>query len=278
MVSFRVIKAKIRGLFMRSRLDQRLDEELQTHIDLLVEEEMRRGVPAAEARRIARFRLGGLDQTKESVRDARVFWLESSWKDLCYAWRRVSSTPAFSVFAVLTLALGIGATTAIYSIIHSVLGPPPGVRDIESIVNVYHWPGSNMAMNGLSYGDYLDFRSRQTVFQDVTAWSPFSPSFTANGQSEKSFGEIVDGSYFHVLGVNAELGRTLQPADAAPGAALVVVISHGVWQHMFGGSPEEFVDTHFSRRLQGAVGMRVAPHPPHRSVPALLAHLMCRAT
>jgi predicted permease len=238
MVSFRVAKAKIRGLFMRSRLEQRLDEELQTHIDLIVEEEMRRGISAAEARRIARLRLGGLDQTKESVRDARAFWLESSWKDLCYAWRRVSSTPLFSIFAVLTLALGIGATTAIYSIIHSVLGPPPGVRDIESIVNVYHWPGSNMAMNGLSYGDYLDFRSRQTVFQDVTAWSPFRPSFTANGQSETSFGEIVDGSYFHVLGVNAELGRTLQPADAAPGSPLVVVISHGVLQHMFGGSPD----------------------------------------
>lgn len=237
MVSFRKLKAKISGLFLRGRLDRRIEEELQTHLELLIEEEERRGMSASDARRIARLRLGGLDQTKESVRDARAFWLESSWKDVCYAWCRVSSSPLFSIFAVVTLALGIGATAAIYSIIDFVLGPPAGVRNIESIVNVYHWP-VRVPANGLSYGDYLDLRSRQTVFQDVTAWTSFGPSFTANGHSERSLAEIVGGSYFQVLGVNAEIGRTLQPADDSPGAPPVIVISHGVWQRMFAGAPD----------------------------------------
>ncbi len=226
---------------MRRRLDQRLDEELQTHLDMLVEEEMSRGLDAADARRIARLRLGGLDQTKESVRDARAFWLESTWRDVRYAWRRLCSAPFFSLFAVATLALGIGATTAVYSIIHSVMAPPPGVPNIERIVNVYHWRTGSIAsipIIGLSYGDYVDLRTRQTVFQDVTAWRRLRFSYAANGHAERSMGEVVEGSYFRVLGVKAELGRTLQPADDAPGAPLVVVISHGVWQQVFGGSPD----------------------------------------
>jgi predicted permease len=238
MVSFRVVKSRIRAVLKRDHLDKRLDEELQTHIDMLVEEEMGRDVPEPEARRMARLRLGGLDQTKELVSDARAFWLESSWRDLRHAWRRVCAAPFFSLFAVITLAVGIGATTAIYSIIHSVLGPPSGVPNIESIINVYHWPRGNPQILGLSYGDYLDLRSQQTVFQDVTAWGFFRQSFTANGQAETSFCEIVDGDYFRLLGVNAQLGRTLQPTDAVPGAPPVVVISNGVWQRMFGSSPE----------------------------------------
>jgi predicted permease len=238
MVSFLVIRSRIRGLFMRNHLNQRLDEELQTHIEMLVEEEVRRGASPEDARRLSRLRFGGLDQTRESVYDARAFWLESSWQDLRYAWRRVRATPLFSILAVLSLALGMGATTAIYSLVRSILGPPPGVPNIGSIVNVYHWPRGNPQIIGLSYGDYQDFRSRQTVFQDVTAWSFFHQAFTANGQAETSFGEIVGGEYFQLLGVNAQLGRTIQPGDDVPGAPPVVVISHGVWQRMFGGAPD----------------------------------------
>jgi predicted permease len=239
MISFHVMKAVIRRLLLRHRLNQQLDEELHAHIALLVEEEMDRGISEAEARRRARLQFGGLEQTREAAYDARALQIESFWKDLCYAWRRVLSTPLFSIFAVATLALGIGATTAIYSIIRSVLQPPPGVKNIESIINIYHCPvfSGSIPIIGLSYGDYLDLRSRQTVFQDVTAWHPFQPSFAANGHAQTSVGEIVEGSYFRVLGVNAQQGRTLQPADDKPGAPPVVVISHSLWQHVFGGRP-----------------------------------------
>ena len=122
MASFRVFKAKLSGLFLRAHLSQRLDEELQAHMDLPIAEETSRGVSIDEARRRARLRLGGLDQTRESVRDARAFWLEPWWKDVRYGLRRLISTALFSVFSIFTLALGIGATTSIYSVIHSVLG------------------------------------------------------------------------------------------------------------------------------------------------------------
>jgi predicted permease len=237
MISFHTMKASIRGLFVRRHLNQRLDEELQIHIDLLVEEEMHQGVPEAEARRRARLRFGGLDQTRESARDARALRLESFWKDLCYAWKRVCSTPLFSLFAVTTLALGIGATTAIYSIIRSVLQPPPGVKNIESIINIYHCPefSGSIPIIGFSYGDYLDLCSRQTLFQDVTAWRFFRASFTTDVQAGTAWSEIVDGGYFNVLGVSAQLGRTLQHDDDKPSASPVVVISHSMWQSIFQG-------------------------------------------
>jgi len=159
-------------------------------------------------------------------------------RDFRSAWRRLLATPAFTLFSILTLALGIGATTAIYSAVHAFIGPPPGVADVDSLVNITHTEGGSVPMFALSYGDFEDLRARQTVFQGLAGWAFFRQAFSANGQADTAFGEAVSGDYFRVLGVPAELGRTIQPADDTSGAPPVVVISHGVWQRMFGGAPD----------------------------------------
>ena len=158
--------------------------------------------------------------------------------DVRGAVRRLRASPTFTVFAVLTLALGIGATTAIYSVIRAALSPPSGVTTLDRLVTITHSAGGSVPMIALSYGDFQDLRARQTVFQDVAGWTFLRISYGAGGQTGSSWGERVTGDYFHVLGVRPALGRALQPADDDPASAPVAVISHGVWQRVLGGAPD----------------------------------------
>ncbi len=159
--------------------------------------------------------------------------------DLEGAFRRLRGSPLFAVFGVVTLALGIGATTGIYSVVRAVLGPPPGVRNVDRILNVYGNPfGGNPASSGFSWPDYQDLRARQTVFDQMTAWSFLGVAYSANGQTGTSTGEIVGGEYFTLLGVKPMRGRLLQPADDRPEAPPAVVISHSTWQRMYAGAED----------------------------------------
>ena len=158
--------------------------------------------------------------------------------DARFAMRRLRKSPTFAIFSVITLALGIGATTAIYSIVHAVMSPPPAVANIDRIVNVYHSRGGSLPMMSLSWGDYQAFRARQTVFEKVTGWHPERFAFAANGRADSSFGEYVGGDYFDVLGVPVALGRAIQPPDDEPTAPTVAVISHRLWQRLFDAAPD----------------------------------------
>ena len=164
-------------------------------------------------------------------------------REVSHAWRRLGATPLFTLFAVLTLAAGIGVTTAVYSVVRAVLSPPSGVRDPGTLVYLFHYPCCSGPIHSLAWPDFQDFRDRQTVFGRVAAFSALRQTVVAAGGSETAFGEIVSGEYFNVLGVNAALGRTLQPQDDEPGAPLVVVLSHGVWQRLFGGRPDVVGET-----------------------------------
>jgi predicted permease len=154
------------------------------------------------------------------------------------AFRRLRASPAFTAFAIVTLALGIGTTTAIYAIIRAALAPPRGVTTIDRLVTINHSNGGSVPTIALSYGDFLDLRTRQQVFQDVAGWSFTRVSYAAESGTGAAWGELVTGEYFQVLGVSAARGRLLQPADDEPSAALVAVISHGVWQRVYGGAPD----------------------------------------
>jgi predicted permease len=157
-------------------------------------------------------------------------------RDFRYAFRRLRATPTFTLFAVTILALGIGSTTAIYSAVHALLGPPPGVTTIDRLVTVTHTDRGSVPMIALSYGDYQDLRAQQTVFQSIAGWAYFRGALAAKGQSsETAFCEAVSGEYFDVLGVGAAAGRTLHPSDNQPGAPPVAVIGYGLWKRMFGG-------------------------------------------
>src|SRR4051812_30042387 len=150
-------------------------------------------------------------------------------KDIVIAWRRLSGAPAFTIFAVATLALGIGATTAIWPVVRLVMAPPSGVRNPETILDINHAPRGGLPLIRMSWPDYQDLRRSQTAFETVSAWAFFRQTVAGNGRAETAFGKIVGGDYSALGGVRAAAGRPLQPADDTAGAPPVAVISHYVW-------------------------------------------------
>src|SRR5262245_17969228 len=120
-------------------------------------------------------------------------------RDVVYALRRLRTAPIFTVFSIVTLALGIGATTAIYSIVQTALAPPPGIADVGSIVDLWHYPGGSMPLRTFSRDDYFDLRTRQTTMTDVIAWRQVRLALAADGRIQTSFGEIVSANYFAML-------------------------------------------------------------------------------
>ncbi|MEX2271671.1 MAG: ADOP family duplicated permease [Vicinamibacterales bacterium] len=156
-------------------------------------------------------------------------------RDIVYGWRRLRQAPWLSLFAVLTLALGIGMTTAVYSVIHAMFDGDIGVRSPEEVVRIYHKrpPGSG-PMISLSTPDFEDLRDRQTAFGAVMAFARVRQPIASQALATIEWGELVTGEYFGVLGIEPHAGRLLQPADDRPGAPDVVVLSHGFWQRAFG--------------------------------------------
>jgi len=152
--------------------------------------------------------------------------------------RRLRATPLFAVFAVATLGLGIGGSTAIYSLLRAVTAPPSGVRDVDSIVNVYHSPGGGFPFLTMSWPDYLALSSQVTTMERMTAWDFAIQPLTASDGSYDGTIELVGGHYFELLGVQATLGRVLSPADDRPDAPPVAVISDQLRRRLFAGDPE----------------------------------------
>ena len=152
--------------------------------------------------------------------------------------RRLRATPLFAVFAIATLGLGIGASTAIYSLLRAVTAPPAGVRDVDSIVNVYHSPGGGFPFLTMSWPDYLALSSQVTTMEQMTAWDFAIQPITASDGSYDGTIELVGGHYFELVGVQAARGRVLSPADDQPAAPPVAVISDRLRRRLFAGDAE----------------------------------------
>jgi putative ABC transport system permease protein len=163
--------------------------------------------------------------------------------DIKHGWRRLRATPVFTTFAVLTLAAGIGVTSAVYSIVRAALAPPSGVREANRLAYLFHAPCCSGPIHSVSWPDFVDFRARQTVFDSVAAFGGMRQMVSAPAGAETAVGEVVSGEYFNVIGVNAAVGRTLQPQDDEPGAPHVVVLSNGLWQRLFNGSRDAIGQT-----------------------------------
>jgi len=164
------------------------------------------------------------------------------WRDLVFAQRRLRANPGATLFAVLTLALSIGATTAIYSVIYATVFKPLDVSELDRLVSIYHSDpdrsGGSLRHLALSSPDLRDLRAGQTVFSDVAAYHPLPLSIVANGSGGQGLGELVTDGYFQMLRIPPRLGRMLQPADDQPNAAAVAVISEDLWQHRFAAEPD----------------------------------------
>jgi predicted permease len=215
-----------------------LEEEIRSHIELETQENVEDGMSQEEARLAALRAFGNVALAKE---DSRMIWgfrsIETIWHDLRFGLRRMAKSPAFTTVAILSLALGIGANTAIFSLVNTILLRPLPVAHPEQLVSVF--PVSKDAtVQAFSYPDYKDFRDRNEVLSGlyVTRFAPMSLSH--DGNNERIWGYLVSGNYFDVLGIEAAKGRTFLPEeDQTPLSHPVAVISHGCWQRRFGADP-----------------------------------------
>jgi predicted permease len=233
---------KLQTLFGRERVAQQLDEELQFHLDQQTAENVAAGMSEEEARHAAMRLFGNATVLKEETRDA---WgwiaLEQMAQDLRFGFRSLRKSPLFSAVAVLTLAFGIGANTAIFSLMDQVLLQLLPVKHPEQLVVVAERGilfGGSWGVNDISYPMYRDFRDGNQVFSGMFCRYPTRVSLGYGDRTEQVTAELVSGSYFPVLGVTAVIGRALTPDDdRVPGGHPVAMLSYSFWQNHFSSDP-----------------------------------------
>jgi putative ABC transport system permease protein len=234
----RHLLVRLRSLFRRDRLEQELDTELQYHLDMLTEQHEREGMTRREARRAALRLFGSVEGVKDDVRDA---WLsrvvETIAQDVSYAVRSLRRNPGFTFTVLLTMALGIGANSAIFSVVNAVLLRPLPYPDGDHLVVLRQaQPKASVANMGFSYKDIVDYRAARTL-SDVVEYHDMWFILLGRAEPERVETRVVSANFFDVLGVTPLYGRTFTAADDKPGAPAVLVLSHGYWKYSFGGDP-----------------------------------------
>ncbi|MFY9733471.1 MAG: ABC transporter permease [Candidatus Acidiferrales bacterium] len=233
------VPLRLRSLFRRRVTDQELDEELQYHLECRTQENIARGMIPQEARREALLEMGGVEKRKEECREARkVNWLQNVTQDIRYGLRMLRKSPGFTLAAVLTIALGIGATTAIFSVVDATLLHPLPYPHPEQLVSVEDdLPGVGAQSVGISVPEWQDFE-RSGIFQHVSPIGGGSVNLTGSSQPMRIFFAAVPPNYFALIGVNSQLGRSFNPEDHTPGFTLECLISDGLWKRAFGADPQ----------------------------------------
>ena len=227
----------------RPRMEGEMDAELRFHVEARAEDLVRSGVPRGEALRRASVEFGGVERAKEECREARgLAAFDGCSQDLRFGLRLLRKSPGFSAVAILTLALGIGANTAIFSLVDQVLLRSLPVKAPQQLVLLdlrgHFYGNSSSGSNVLSYPMYRDFRDHNEVFSGMLCFRHFQGSLSFAGRAERIHGELVSGNYFSVLGVNAVLGRTFTPDDdRIPDGEPLAVLSYSFWKQRFGGDP-----------------------------------------
>ena len=229
-----------RNLISRPRVERDLDEELRAYLDQLTDEKRRGGLDPAEARRAARIELGGMEQVKEEVRQVRTGQLmEGLIQDLRYGLRTLRKSPGFTVAALMALALGIGANTAMFSIAYGMLFRPLPYADAERVAVVYlrYFP-RDFVFGTLSIRDYLTWKANNHVFENPSLFQGLRMDIGGKeGAPELMQGASVTAGFFNTLGVRPLLGRTFAVEEDHPTAGSYIVIGESVWRRRFGASP-----------------------------------------
>jgi len=232
---------RLAGLFRKQEREREFVVEMESHLQMHIEENLRGGLTPQEARRQALIKLGGIEQARESHREQRGMpRLEAVWQDARYGLRALARTPGFALAAVLTLALGIGANTAIFSVVNTVLLRPLPYEHASSIVKVWHTPPQSsfpgMTRFSLSPANYLDWHRQNTVFEHFAAYHFESYNFATAERPEAVMAASVAPEFFSVLRFQPLLGRAFTPQEAEPGNDKVVVLGHRFWQSRLNGS------------------------------------------
>jgi predicted permease len=226
--------------FRKSEFDSRMNDELQSHLAARTAELERTGISRKESERRARVEFGGMQKYSEQMRESRGFsqWLETFFQDLRFGLRMLRKNPGFAAVAILTLALGIGANTAIFSIVDAVLLRPLQFPEPQQLVRVIdNAPGAGLHNIGMSQPELRDLQERSGVFQDISAVWPVDANVTGAGHPERIELLVTSPNYFSLLGARPQIGRVLGSEDVALSFAEAVVISDGLWRREFGGDP-----------------------------------------
>jgi predicted permease len=230
-----VLASRIRGWMAARRTDEEFVQELEAHLELLTAEYIRRGMTREEARRSARVRMGGVAQLRETHREVGGLpAAENLFEDVRYALRTLRKRPGFAVVCILTLGLGIGASTAIFSVVNGVLLRPLPYPHSSRLVRIEEsHPGGSAA--NFTYASYLDLERESQSLESISAFRPWSFNLTGDGEPEQVTGALVSGSFFSALGIQPLLGKTISAEDDQPGGDdHVVVLSYALWQSRFG--------------------------------------------
>ena len=233
---FNILRARLRALFRRESVLRDIEEELRVHVEMETETNIKRGMAPDEARAAALKSFGNVGRNTERGYDIRGgSWLETLWQDLRFGARMLLKQPGFSLIALLTLALGIGANTAIFSVVNAVLLRPLPYREAERIVAI-----QELSKEGerkmVTPANFLDWRAQQTTFASLAAILTRRANLALTAEAERINLAVVSANFFDVFGLRAERGRLFAAADEQAGHAPVVVVSHSLWQSRFGGA------------------------------------------
>src|SRR5580704_10085978 len=228
-----------RVLFGKQKLEKDLDAELQSFQAMLVDRYLDRGLSPEEARRAARMEVEGMEQVKEQVRDVRAgASLESVPQDIRFAFRTLRKDPGFTAVALLTLALGIGANTAIFSVVYAVLLRPLPYEHPEQLVLIWSNYHKLAVPKGPASGPLLrEIQQRNRLLQDVAGIWTGNGTFTGDSNPEQVKVAFVTPNLPALLGIHPAFGRVFLPAEESHGGRPVLMLSHGLWQRRFGGDP-----------------------------------------
>ncbi|HEY2460745.1 MAG TPA: ABC transporter permease [Candidatus Acidoferrum sp.] len=242
MNSFRTFIHRLRGVFRKSRQDSELSAELQAHLDALTEENIRRGMTAQAARHAARREFGGLEQAREAYREQRGFTLfDSLSQDFRFAFRMLAKSPGFTAAAILTLALGIGANTAIFSAVNGVLLRPMPYAHPEKLVQISAlqiFPGGVEVFTSFSASSWKQIREKTPAIEQLGVYDQQGGTITGDNIPENISYAAVSGSFFSTLGVPPLLGRPILPADEDSDQKDIAVIAYGLWKERLNGDAD----------------------------------------
>jgi putative ABC transport system permease protein len=237
------LKLGLRALFHQTEMERELDEELRFHLEKEIAQNLERGMNPEEARSAALRSFGGIERVKEESRDVRgVRFVEDLWQDLRYGARGLLKKPGFTVTTVLTLALGIGANTAIFSAVNALLLRPLPYNDPDRLVWIGEIFPQRMGdpiprVDLVPGAHYLEWAGQTKTLEQIAAYNPDSTTLTGLGAPEKVDTNLVTASFFSTLGVQPFIGRLFLPADDQQGVEGVAVISYSFWQRRFGSDP-----------------------------------------
>jgi predicted permease len=239
MSQFSNLRSSVRNVAARGDVERELDEELRAYVDLLIAENIKAGMSPEEARRQALLKVGSVEYVKDQVRDERPgMFFENAGRDLRHGVRLLRRSPGFAAIAIMTIALGIGATSAIFSVINGVALKPLAYPDADRLMYITsQFPTLGFDKFWVSPPEYLELRERSKAYTDIAAYRTQAVNVSEGDRPERVNAVVMTANMFDVLGVHPRIGRAFNADEDRPNVAPVVVISDGLWRRAFGADP-----------------------------------------